>query len=420
MTGLLVLFVTAFVDMVGLTMIVPLLPYYATDFGATAGIVGLLVSAFSIAQLLAAPAWGRFSDRYGRRPAILTGLLITAGAYVLFGVAGSVPALFLARIIQGVGGGTIGVVQAYVADVAEPAQRTKSLGWLSAITSLGAVAGPAMGSLMVALGGQRMVGYGAALLAVLVALFAWAYLRESRRLPTVGAPATATTGRSAIAQVLSHRGDPAARLIWLYAIAIGAFYGTIQTAPLRLHARLDVTERTVGYFVMYLGGMGVIVRSAVLGLAVDRLGEARLTRLGILCLSAGLALTGAARTYPVLLTGFTLMPIGTAFIFPCLTGLLSRAVSSRERGLYMGVQHLFGGVSRVAFPIAAGLLMDRFDVGVPFWIAGALVLAGLPLTSGIGAGSLPAAAPAPVSVRDLATADITGEISGELPPVRSS
>jgi MFS family permease len=406
--------------MVGLTIIVPLLPFYATDLGASATTVGVLVSAFSVAQLAVAPFWGRFSDRYGRRPAILAGLLLSAGAYVIFAFAGSVLALLVSRLVQGLGGGTIGVVQAYVADVSDPDERTKSLGWLSAVTSLGAVAGPAMGSLMVALGGQRMVGYGAALLAVLVALFAWVYLRESRRLPTIGAPATATTGRSAIAQVLSHRGEPAARLIWLYAIAIGAFYGTIQTAPLLLHARLDVTERTVGYFVMYLGGMGVIVRSLVLGRAVDRLGEARLTRLGILCLSAGLALTGAARTYPVLLTGFTLMPLGTAFIFPCLTGLLSRAVSSRERGLYMGVQHLFGGVSRVAFPIAAGLLMDRFDVGVPFWIAGGLVLAGLPLTGGIGAESLPAAAPAPVSVRDLATADITGEISGEFPPVRSS
>jgi MFS family permease len=420
MTGLLVLFVTAFVDMVGLTMIVPLLPYYATDFGASAGVVGLLVSAFSVAQLLAAPGWGRFSDRYGRRPAILTGLLITAIAYVLFGIAGSVPALFLARIVQGVGGGTIGVVQAYVADVAEPAQRTKSLGWLSAITSLGAVAGPAMGSLMVSLGGQPMVGYGAALLAVLVAGFAWVFLRESRRLPTLGASPAVATGRSAIAYVLSRRGEPAPRLIWLYAIAIGAFYGTIQTSPLLLHARLDVTERTVGYFVMYLGGMGVIVRSAVLGRAVDRLGEARLTRLGILCLSGGLALTGAARSFPVLLAGFTLMPLGTAFIFPCLTGLLSRAVPSRERGLYMGVQHLFGGVSRVAFPVAAGLLMDRFDVGLPFWLAGVLVLAGLPLTVGIGADSPPPPAQPPVPSRELATADITAEISGEFPPVRPS
>jgi hypothetical protein len=114
------------------------------------------------------------------------------------------------------------------------------------------------------------------------------------------------------------------------------------------------------------------------------------------------------------------MPIGTAFIFPCLTGLLSRAVSSGERGLYMGVQHLFGGMSRVAFPIGAGVLMDHFDVGVPFWIAGALVLLGLPLTRGIGAEAPAAAAPAPVSVRELATADISGEITGEYPPPRTS
>jgi MFS family permease len=86
----------------------------------------------------------------------------------------------------------------------------------------------------------------------------------------------------------------------------------------------------------------------------------------------------------------------------------------------MGVQHLFGGISRVAFPIAAGLLMDHFDVGVPFWIAGILVLAGLPLTRGIGAASPKVAAPAPLPVRDLATADITGEISGEYPPPRPS
>jgi MFS family permease len=112
------------------------------------------------------------------------------------------------------------------------------------------------------------------------------------------------------------------------------------------------------------------------------------------------------------------MPIGTAFIFPCLTGLLSRAVPGRERGLYMGVQHLFGGVSRVVFPIAAGVLMDHFDVGVPFWIAGALVLAAMPLTRSIGRPA-PAAAPAreAAAARDIAAADITGEYPA---PPRSS
>jgi MFS family permease len=406
---LLILFVTAFVDMVGLTMIVPLLPYYATDFGADAATVGLLISAFSLAQLAVAPVWGRASDRWGRRPVILTGLLITAAAYVLFAFAVSVPALLVARLVQGIGGGTIGVVQAYVADVSSPEQRTKSLGWLSAITSLGAVAGPAVGSLLVSLGGLEFVGLGAAGIALLVALFAWAYLTESHRLSTSGGrPGAPTTGRAAIAHVLSHWHDPASRLIWIYAVGIGAFYGTIQIVPLLLADRLGVTEHTVGYFVMYLGGMGVVVRALVLGRVVDALGEARLTRLGILILAVGLAATGLGRASWTLAVGFTLMPIGTAFLFPCVTGLLSQAVPSRERGLYMGVQHTFGGASRVAFPIGAGLLMDGFGTGVPFWVAGLLVLATLPLTRAIGRRAEPE--PQPPEALQIAAADITAEI----------
>src|SRR6185369_12139410 len=195
MARLLVLFVTAFVDMVGLAMIVPILPFYATNFGASAA-VGLLISSFSIAQLLVAPVWGRFSDRYGRRPAILAGLLVTAVAYVLFGFAGSVWTLLASRIVQGLGGGTIGVVQAYVADTSTPEQRTKSLGWLSAVTSFGAVVGPAFGSVLVTLGGRRAPGLAAAVLSLLVAAFAWRFLRESQTARPSGAhPTTTRTGR---------------------------------------------------------------------------------------------------------------------------------------------------------------------------------------------------------------------------------
>ncbi|HET7038281.1 MAG TPA: MFS transporter [Gemmatimonadales bacterium] len=385
MTRLLVLFVTAFVDMVGLVMIVPLLPFYATDFGANALLVGVLISAFSVAQLAVAPLWGRLSDRYGRRPAILAGLAMSAAAYVVFAFAQSVEVLLLSRLAQGLGGGTIGVVQAYVADVSTPDQRTKSLGWLSAVTSLGAVVGPAFGSTMVGIGGQRAPGLAAAALSVLVALFAWRFLRESRELRTSGSHAmpTAATSRAALARVVSHWREPAPRLIWIYAVAIGAFYGTVQTVPLLLEERLGVTAQTVGAFITYLGGMGVLVRSLVLGRMVDRLGEARLSRLGAVLLAAGLALTGLAHGGWVLLIAFTLMPVGTGFLFPCVTGLLSQVVPLRERGLYMGVQHTYGGVSRVAFPIAAGFLMDRFGVGVPFWISGLLVLATLPLSAAL-------------------------------------
>jgi len=413
MARLLVLFVTAFVDMVGLTMIVPLLPFYATELGANATVVGLLVSAFSVAQLAVAPLWGNFSDRYGRRPAILAGLLLTSCAYVIFGFAGSVPVLLLSRLVQGLGGGTIGVVQAYVADASSPEERTKSLGWLSAVTSLGAVAGPAFGSVMISLGGRAAPGIGAAALALLVAGFASRFLVESNQLSATGsAPPSSTSPRQAIGRVLSHWHEPASRLIWIYTIAIGAFYGTIQVVPLLLMNRLDVTERNIGYFVMYLGGMGVVVRTLLLGRMVELLGEARLSRLGLVLLALGLGCTGLATHGGIILLGFTLMPLGTAFLFPCVTGLLSRVVPANQRGMYMGDQHTLGGVTRVLITIVAGLLMDRLGVGVPFWIAGLLVLATLPFAWGL-ANALPPESPASVAVLTVSSADITGEFSVE-------
>ena len=144
-----VLMITAFVDMLGLIIIYPLLPFYAEDLGADAGIIGALIAAFSVAQMVAAPVWGWLSDRYGRRPAILVGLLLSAVAYVIFAFATSLWLLFVSRIVQGLGGGTIGVVQAYVSDVSDTKDRAKMLGWLSAVTSLGAVIGPAIGSALV-------------------------------------------------------------------------------------------------------------------------------------------------------------------------------------------------------------------------------------------------------------------------------
>jgi MFS family permease len=383
MSKLLVLFVAAFVDMVGITMIVPLLPFYATRFGASGTLVGLLISAFSIAQLLSAPAWGRMSDRLGRRPAILTGLLLSAAAYLIFAFADSLLLLLACRVVQGLGGGTIGVVQAYVADASDPKDRAKALGWLSAITSLGAVAGPAQGSLLAHAIGPTAPGIGSAALCVVTALFAWRYLRESHALRAPSgrfARPSPRTGREAVWHVLTRSGEPAPRLIWIYTICIGAFYGTAQIFPLLVKDRLGVTEQNVGYFVMYLGAMGVIVRAGLLGSMIDWLGEARLCRVGLVLLAAGLSLFAFVHSYPVLWTSLTLMPLGTAFVFPCVTGLLSQVVASNERGLFLGVQQTFGGASRVAFPIMAGVMIDHLGVGTPFWVSGLLVLAALALT----------------------------------------
>src|SRR5438876_2099868 len=142
-----VLMVTAFMDMVGLLMIVPLMPLYAKSLGAGGFIVGLLVSAFAIAQLLMAPVWGRFSDHYGRRPALIVGMSAAGIAYLVFAFSNSLWLLFLSRIIQGAGGGTVSVIQAYVADAVEPNERAKALGWVSAATNAGVALGPVLGTL---------------------------------------------------------------------------------------------------------------------------------------------------------------------------------------------------------------------------------------------------------------------------------
>jgi multidrug resistance protein len=376
-----VLMITAFVDMLGLAMIIPLLPFYATKLGASATTVGILIAAFSIAQLASAPLWGRFSDRYGRRPALLSGLLVSAAAYVIFAYASTLWLLLLSRVVQGLGGGTIGVVQAYVADASDPKDRAKSLGWLSAATSFGAVVGPAIGSALIHWG-RHAPGIASAIFCVLVSVFAGIYLRESREesLSSAELGIPAETGSGAVWSVISRPKEPAQRLIWIYAIAIGAFYGTVPTLPLILAHRLPITEANVGFFVMYLGGMGVFVRAGILGRMIEWLGEARLTRLGLVLLAAGLALIAAVHSFGTLLVALTLMPLGTAFVFPCVTAMLSRVVPSRNRGLYMGVQHTFGGVSRVLFPLAAGVAMDHLGLGFPFVIAGVLVLSTLLLT----------------------------------------
>src|SRR6478672_232046 len=146
MGKLVVLMITAFVDMVGIFIILPVLPLFASKLGASGTVVGLLVSSFAMAQLVSSPLWGRFSDRYGRRPALLIGLTASAIAYVVFAFADSLWLLFLSRLVQGAGGGTVSVIQAYVADALKPEDRAKGLGWLSAATNAGVALGPVLGS----------------------------------------------------------------------------------------------------------------------------------------------------------------------------------------------------------------------------------------------------------------------------------
>jgi multidrug resistance protein len=383
---LMILIITAFVDMVGLLMILPLMPFYARTLGASASMVTLLFISFTAAQLISAPMWGRFSDNYGRRPALLVGLGAAAIAYVVFAFANSLWLLLLSRVVQGAGGGTVGVIQAYVADATEPKNRARALGWLSAATNVGVALGPPLGSLAL-LAGSRGPGLVAAALCVTNMLFAWKFLSESRELEAAHTHVKKpSASREALAYVVTHAKEPGPRLIWIYAIAMGAFSGMSAILALFLMDRFGITERRIWIFFTYIGTISVVTRAGVLGWAVDRFGEAQLSRIGLVLLSTGLMSFPFVHNYVLLAIAIACIPLGTAFTFPCVTSLLSRVIPSNERGLYMGVQQAYGGMARVVVPLWAGFSYDHFGRNVPFITSAILVIGTIFLNLGIDDG----------------------------------
>jgi MFS family permease len=376
-----VLMATVFLDMMGGLMVLPILPFYAKEMGIAPRYITLIISAFFFAQLVTAPLWGRFSDRYGRRPMLLVGLTISAVAFAFFGLAAAFWQLLVFRLIQGAGGGTTGVVQAYVSDSVPPEDRAKALGWISAATSAGVSIGPYLGS-KAALLGHSAPGFLAAGLCVLNIIFTWRWLPESKK--TVDESVAKEPRQPlllAIWDVLRHPGSPVSSLVWVYAFGMMAFLAMNSILALYLGAKFQVTEYNSGIFYSYVGVVSVVMRAVLLGPLVRRFGEVGVMRLGSLSLVLGLAgiplagMLDASRPVrlAVLAVIVLFVPIGTALLFPATTALVSWRGRQEETGQIMGVQQALGAVARVIGPLWAGLFFEK-DVRYPFWLAAALML----------------------------------------------
>ena len=395
---------TVFVDMIGFLIVLPLLPFYAERLGADPFRVGALVSSFALAQLSVAPLWGRLSDRYGRRPMILAGLLVSALAYIVFEAADSVWLLFLSRFVQGAGAGTVGVVQAYLSDSVPRKDRVKALGWLTAATSAGVMAGPAIGSLA-ATWGKVGPGYLAAGFCVMNLLFGLRWLPESKgakRRESKEAPPRGTT-RRAIVEILRHPRGEVGSVVWIYALGMMAFMAMNGVLALFLERRFGVTEATIGWFYVFVGGVSLVMRSLVLGPTVRRLGEVRTLRLGALSMVLGLAVVPLARNFLELGLAVLLIPVGTALLFPATTSMVSHRAAENQTGLMMGVQQLFGGVSRMIGPLWAGAAFQELSIEAPFWLAAGLMVGVRLFAHGVSEDSEP----------DLVPADLDTVVSSE-------
>ena len=366
-----VLIAVNFVDMIGFMIVLPLLPFYALKLHASPEMIGGMIASFSIAQLVSAPVWGRVSDRYGRRPALLIGLSASAIAYVVFGFADSVWLFFASRLVQGAGGGTTGVAQAYVADTIEPKDRARALGWLSAATSAGVMLGPVVGS-AAAHFGRTAPGLVAAALCLVNVFFAWRWLPESRK-KHEGPPRVRRPIWHPALMAVKHPFEPVARFLWIYAVGMLAFSSMTSVMALYLGATFGLDERTIGYVFLYVGVLSFTMRSLLLGPIVDRIGESWAMRIGTLLLIAGLFLYPLPKSIGFLALVIPLVPIGTALLFPATTSLMQRHSDPAELGTTMGVAQTFAGLARVAAPLLSTTAFQRLGHGWPFYIAGGYV-----------------------------------------------
>jgi multidrug resistance protein len=367
------LFLTVFVDLVGFGIVLPLLPLYADRFGASGLTIGLLVTVYSVAQFFMAPIWGRLSDRYGRRPILLLGLIGSSLSYLVFAWAGSLTVLFVSRILAGIGGSTIPVAEAYIADITPPEGRAGNLGLIGAAFGLGFTVGPALGGITASIS-LAAPGYLAAALCLANAALAAAFLPETRR----GTPRrTRKPGWAFTSQGLGAalRAPELRQVLGLYFLFTVGFAVIQPTLSLFGSSRFGLDARQVGYLFAFLGLVSAVMQGGIVRRLVPRVGEVRLIRICGLPFAIGLLVLAWAPTLGWALAGLTLLAVGYGGTLPSVLGLVSRVSPAGLQGGVLGVGQSVGSLGRIVGPAAAGAALD-ISTSLPYVLGAAVALLG--------------------------------------------
>ncbi len=360
------------IDLLGFGIVMPLLPRYAELHGATGLQRGLLFACFSGMQFLFAPLWGRVSDRVGRRPVLLLGLVGSVVAYLLFAVAEltafALPLLFVSRIAAGISGATISTASAYIADVTTPEQRGRGMALIGAAFGIGFTLGPVIGglghSIHVSAPGLFAAGFSA-----LAFLFAWRNLPEPER--HHAARARGWLERSAVRAALATPSIP--RLLLLAVLATSAFAMFESTLSVLTHRRFALSTPENGWLFAYIGLWLILAQGLLVRRLMPRLGEVKLVRAGTVLLATGLAAIALASSTAALYGVIPLTVVGFAFLTPSLSSLVSRRTSPQTQGEVLGLYQSGLSLARIIGPLAGNALQDlRLDLP---YLGGAAALA---------------------------------------------
>jgi MFS family permease len=363
------IFITVFVDMLGYSMIVPLLPFFVTRHGGDALSAGALSSFYAFLQLFSGPVLGSLSDRLGRKPILLVCLFGTALAYVLFGLAGSIATLFLAVLLDGLTGNNLTTAYAYIADVTEPDQRARGMGLVGAAFGLGLMAGPALGGLL-SVYGLSVPAFAAAGIALLNVLYGLIFLPES--LPPHLRSAKPISF-NAFVHLRALFGFESIRVLLLALFVLNLAFSGLQTNfPLFSQAHFGWDARQNGFFFAYVGVVAVTVQGFLYGQLHRLIREERLGLLGLSLMSLGLAGIAAAPQAWLLYPAVGLAALGSGLSIPSLSSLVSRRVPASEQGLLMGGQQTLLNLTTIIGPSLAGITFEVIAPPAPYWLGSAL------------------------------------------------
>lgn len=370
MSPLVVIFVTVFIDLLGFGIIIPLLPFYAQHFGASAMVVGLLATSFSAMQFLFAPIWGRLSDVVGRRPIILAGLIGSAASYLAFGLADSLAMLFAARILAGIAGANIPTAQAFIADSTTPENRARGMGMIGAAFGLGFIFGPAIGGFL-SHWGYSAPAYFAAALSLANFTAALVFLPES--LPPERRGTAARPGRLEAFRLAMTR--PRLPLVLTVSFIVMTAFASFESMfALFAEARFGYGATTIGYLFAWVGIVLAVVQGVLVGRVVPLVGEHRLVPAAILLMAIALLGHGLAPTVPALMAAMGLLAVGMGFNSPSMLSVVSRLADPADQGGTLGVSQSLASLARIVGPLWAGFVFDRFGHAVPFYTSAALML----------------------------------------------
>ena len=382
-----ILFLIVFVDLVGFGLIIPLLPFYGEHFHATPATVGLLMAIYSLAQFIAAPMWGRLSDRVGRKPVLALSLAGATLSYLWLAFAHDLWMLFAARALGGFMAGNIATAFAYVADVTTPANRAKGMGMVGAAFGLGFIFGPAIGGMLAghdpANADYTSPALVAAALSGTAMLLTLVLLPESlaKEIRQAHAALPRRSRWRLLAEALRRPG--VGRLILLAFLSTFVFAGMETTFAMWSRREFGWGPEQNGWLFAFVGLVSAGVQGGLVGRLALRFGETRLISSGSALLALGMLAIPLAVKPALLWPAMLVVALGFSLMTPSLNSMVSLAVGAGVQGATMGVSRSATTLARVLGPGFAGLLFEFLGKDWPFFV-GALIM-GAVLAIALGA-----------------------------------